>query len=80
MPRITPVHWRILECIFEKDGFVFERQQGDHCIYSKPGIDRPIVIPTYKEIDIAIIQANMRTARMNRARYFQLLKTCKKAA
>ena len=80
MPRITPVHWRILECVFKKDGFVFGRQQGDHRIYSKKGIDRPIVIPTYKEIDIAIIQSNMRTAGMDRRRYFQLFKECKKAS
>ena len=80
MPRLTPVHWKILECIFLRDGFVFERQGGDHRSYVKHGIARPIVIPTYKEIDIEIIKSNMRTARMSRRRYFELLKLCKKAS
>ena len=77
MPRLTPVHWKILECIFLKDGFVFERQAGDHRSYSKPGKGRPVIIPTYKEIDADIITGNMRTAGMSRTKYFELLKICK---
>jgi predicted RNA binding protein YcfA (HicA-like mRNA interferase family) len=78
MPRIKPVHWKVLECIFQKDGFVFERQVGDHRSYFKVGTLRSIVIPTYKEIDVDIIRGNMRTARMDRIRYFELLRVCKK--
>jgi predicted RNA binding protein YcfA (HicA-like mRNA interferase family) len=65
-----------LECIFLKDGFVFDRQEGDHKVYVKNGVLRPVIIPTYKEIDVEIIRANMRTAGMSRERYFQLLKEC----
>jgi predicted RNA binding protein YcfA (HicA-like mRNA interferase family) len=77
MPRVTAIHWKILECIFKKDGFVFERQKGDHRCYVKNGIPRPVIIPTYKEIDPKIIASNMRTANMSRDRYFELLKKCK---
>lgn len=77
MPRITPVNWKILECIFQKAGFVFDRQSGDHRIYTKPGIKRPVIIPTYKEIDTEIIKSNMRTAEISREQYFKLLKECK---
>ena len=77
MPRITPVKWKILECIFIKDGFTFERQEGDHSSYIKKGILRPVIIPAYREIDIDIIKANMCTAGMSRERYFELLKECK---
>ena len=77
MPRLTPVKWKTLECIFLKDGFVFERQEGDHRAYSKKGVLRPVVIPTYKEIDLDIIQSNMRTAGMSRERYFEILAICK---
>jgi predicted RNA binding protein YcfA (HicA-like mRNA interferase family) len=78
MSRLKPIHWKVLECIFQKDGFVFERQEGDHRSYSKVGIPRPVVIPTYKEIDLDIIKSNMRTARMDRTRYFELLRACRK--
>jgi predicted RNA binding protein YcfA (HicA-like mRNA interferase family) len=80
MPRITPVHWKILECIFQKDGFVFERQAGSHRSYARIGFYRPVVILTYKEVDVEIIQSNMRTARMSREKYFELLKLCKKTS
>ena len=77
MPRITPIRWRTLECIFIKDGFVFERQEGSHRSYSKKGVKRPIIIPTYKEVQIKEIQSNMRTASMSRDKYFAYLKECK---
>lgn len=76
MRRISPVNWKTLECVFLKDGFVFAREER-HRVYEKPGIHRPVIIPTYKEIDIKIIQSNMRTAGMSRERYFDLLKQCK---
>ncbi len=78
MPRITPVHWKVLECIFQKAGFVFERhKRGDHRIYSKNGVNRPIVIPTYNEIQLNIIKSNMRTAGMTNKEYFKFLEGCK---
>jgi predicted RNA binding protein YcfA (HicA-like mRNA interferase family) len=77
MPRITPVSWKTLECIFKKDGFGFERQTGDHRIYVKRSVPRPVVIPTYNEIDVEIIRGNMRTAGISRERFFELLKECK---
>ena len=80
MPRLTPVHWKVLECIFIKYGFTFEREKGDHRSYTKPGIRRPVVIPKYKQIDSEIIKSNMRTAGMNREEYFRLLAECNKRA
>ncbi|OGW48255.1 MAG: hypothetical protein A2Y66_02750 [Nitrospirae bacterium RBG_13_41_22] len=80
MPRLTPVHWKVLECIFKLDGFVLARQEGDHRAYEKSGCLRPIIIPTYKSIDIEIIKTNMRTAVMSREKYFQYLKVCQKSS
>lgn len=77
MPRITPVSWKTLECIFVKAGFSFSRQKGDHRCYVKDGILRPVVIPTYNKIDVEIIKSNMKTASMSRDQYFEFLKECK---
>jgi len=77
VPRITPVDWKTLECVFKKAGFVFDRGKGDHRSYVKPGCLRPVVIPKYKEIDIDIIKSNMRTAGMSRDEYFKYLAECK---
>ena len=76
-PRITPLSWKTLERIFILDGFVYKRTRGDHRLYEKPGVIRPIVIPMYDEVDDDIIHSNMRTAGMNRDRYFELLKKVK---
>ncbi len=76
MPRLTPVSWKTLVCIFEKDGFVFEREGKKHLVYSKPGVLRPVIIPKYDEVGLDIIKANMRTAGMSRDRYFELLDQC----
>ena len=77
MSRITPVHWKVLECIFKRDGFKFRGQSGSHRIYEKDGIERPLVIPTYNEVDSWIIHGLMHTAKMTRDRYFQLLRKCR---
>ena len=73
MPRITPVSWRELEKVFLAAGFKFARQEGSHRSYKKPGIQRPIVIPTYDEIPVSLIKNNLKTAGISREEYFQLL-------
>lgn len=73
MPKLTPVDWKTLVKVFEADGFKHERTQGDHMSFIKPGVLRPVVIPKYKSIGLDIIKSNMRTAGMDRKRYFQLL-------
>ena len=76
MPRLSPVHYRLLACVFEKDGFSLVREEGDHMIYTKPGILRPIVIPKYKNIPVFIIKNNLRSGGIDRDRYFELLRQC----
>lgn len=73
MARMTPVHWRTLERVFLAAGFRFVRQQGSHRSYVKPGIARPVVIPTYDEVPVSIIRNNLNTAGISRDEYFTLL-------
>lgn len=73
MPRMTPIHWRVLEQVFLAAGFRFVRQQGSHRSYVKPGIVRPIVIPTYDAIPVSIIRNNLKTAGLSRDEFFSLL-------
>jgi len=75
MPKITPVPYQALVRVFEKDGFQLQRTRGDHLVYTKPGIPRPIVIPMYDQVPVFIIRNNLRSARMSRERYFELLGT-----
>jgi predicted RNA binding protein YcfA (HicA-like mRNA interferase family) len=73
VPKITPVNWRVLEKVFLAAGFRFARQEGSHRSYTKAGVSRPIVIPTYDEIPVSIIRNNLKTAGISRDEYFRLL-------
>jgi predicted RNA binding protein YcfA (HicA-like mRNA interferase family) len=73
MAALRPVHFRKIVKVFELDGFVFNRQSGDHLVYTKPGMKRPVVIPIYPLVPVFIIKNLLRTAGMSRERYFELL-------
>jgi len=77
MPKIVPIPASRLRKIFEKDGFKCVRTEGDHYVFTKQGVIRPIVIPNWPAVPVFIIRNNIRTAGINRERYFQLLKEIK---
>ena len=73
MPKISPIPAGRLRKVFEKAGFKCTRIEGDHFVYTKPGVARPVVIPDWKEVPVFIIKNNMRTAGITREEYFSLL-------
>ena len=73
MPKIVPIPASRLRKIFEKAGFKCVRIEGDHYVYKKQGIMRPVVIPDWPEVPVFIIKNNIRTAGISRELYFQLL-------
>jgi len=73
VPRLSPLPWRALEKVFLAAGFVFARQEGSHRSYVKPGITRPVVIPTYSEVPVSIIRTNLKTAGISREEFLALL-------
>jgi len=73
MPKITSISYKKLCRVFELAGFKFVRQKGDHLIYAKDDIKRPIVIPMYQELPVFVIRNNLKTAKISREEYFKLL-------
>lgn len=73
MPRITPLPYQRLCRVFELAGFRLVREEGDHRVYTKSGVSRPIVIPRYRAVPVFIILNNLRTAGISREQYFSLL-------
>jgi len=73
MPKFAPVHWKGLEAAFIAAGFKFVRQEGSHRSYFKPGVARPLVIPTYREVPLFVIRSNLKTAGLSRDQYLALL-------
>ena len=52
---------------------VFVRQEGSHRIYTKAGLNRPIIVPAYRELPVFIIKNNLRTLRINHRQYLDIL-------
>jgi predicted RNA binding protein YcfA (HicA-like mRNA interferase family) len=73
MPRIVPIHYRRLVRVLQLEGFVLSRERGDHMVFTKPGVDRPAVVPRYDPLPVFIIKNILRTARISRERYLELL-------
>lgn len=73
MPKIVPQHFSKLIKIFEQEGWKYLGIAGDHIQLRKAEFPRRLVIPKKKEVPVFIILNNLRTARISRERYFELL-------
>jgi predicted RNA binding protein YcfA (HicA-like mRNA interferase family) len=73
MSRVTPIHYRKIVRVLEHEGFVLARERGDHMVFTKLGVARPIVVPRYDPLPVFIIKNVLRTAGISRERYFELL-------
>lgn len=76
MSRIIPIKYELLVRIFLQEGFIYQRTRGDHLVYSKISIPRPLIIPMYSAIPVFIIKNLLRTAGISRDKYFELLNKC----
>lgn len=73
MPRITSIHWKEFEKFLFHVGCVFVREKGDHRIYHKPGIRRPVVIPRDTQLPPFIVLNNLRVLGVSRDEYLDIL-------
>lgn len=73
MPRLIPVSYKKLIKVFEYLGFYCDRQEGDHLIYVKKSIKRPVVIPMYSEVPVFIIKNNLKSSGISREEYLRIL-------
>jgi predicted RNA binding protein YcfA (HicA-like mRNA interferase family) len=73
MSQLTPVHWKKFEKFVLYVGCHFERQKGDHRIYWRSGLKRPVVFPADKEVPVFIIRNNLRTLGINVKEYLEIM-------
>ena len=74
-PRITPISWKRFDRFLLNIGCKLVRQEGDHRIYTKSGLSRPIVIPMEKDLPVFIIKNNLDILGISREEYLKLLAT-----
>ena len=73
MPRVTPISRKKYERFLKYIGCILKRQKGDHLIYVRSGLKRPIVFPYDKEIPVFIQRNNLRTLGLSIDEYLKIL-------
>lgn len=74
MTRIQSIHWKEFEKFLFKIGCVFKREKGDHRIYWKNGMKRPIVIPRDTSLPAFIVSNNLKSLGISREEYLKIIK------
>jgi len=69
--RIIPVSWKVFEKFLFSQGCEFKRQKGDHLVYTKSGLLRPVIVPKVNPVPIFIIKNNLRTLGVSREVYLE---------
>lgn len=73
MPRLTPIKRKKFEKFLEYIGCYLERQKGDHLIYTRSGLKRPVVITSDSEVPLFVIRNNLRTLKISPNEYLEML-------
>ena len=76
MPRLTPLSWEKIVCVFEQLGYRMAGQKGSHIKLEKPGVARPLIVPRYSEVGLDITTTLIRTAGITREAFLSLLENC----
>ena len=70
---MTPVKRKKFETFLLMIGCSLKRIKGDHFIYTRPGLKRPVVITQDADVPVFIIRNNLRTIGMSVEEYLSIL-------
>ena len=73
MPRLRPIHHKQFQKFLKYIGCTYSRQKGDHVVYTRSDLKRPIVFPAVGSIPVFIILNNLRILGMNRDDYLDMI-------
>ena len=74
MTHLIPISWRKFEKFLLFVGCHFEKEKGDHRIYWREGLKRPVVIPRERELPVFVIRNNLRILGIASDEYLEILK------
>ncbi|MFH0792140.1 MAG: type II toxin-antitoxin system HicA family toxin [bacterium] len=69
-----PISWRKFEKFLLFIGCRLEREKGDHRIYWREGLKRPVIIPRDSELPIFVIRNNLRVLSISPEEYLEILR------
>ena len=73
MAKLAPIHWRRFEKFLLYAGCTFSREKGDHRIYVRDGMIRPVVVPRDTQLPVFIIRNNLRVLGVSVEEYLKIL-------
>jgi len=73
MPKITPISWKKFDKFLLYIGCKLEREKGDHRIYWRNDLKRPVVIPRDNQLPIFIVRNNLRILNISPEEYARIL-------
>ena len=75
MPRIQSIHWKDFEKFLFNMGCEFKREKGDHRVYWRKSLKRPIIIPRDTSLPVFIILNNLKVLGISREKYLKTLES-----
>ncbi len=74
MAELRPIKRRKFEIFLRLVGCTLKRTKGDHLIYCRPGLKRPVIITADSEVPVFIIRSNLKTLGISIVEYLSALK------
>jgi len=70
---LRPLHYKKFEQFLIHIGCHLVRQEGDHRVWDRADLLRPVIVRTKKDLPIFEIKSNLRTLRISTQEYLNLL-------
>ncbi len=75
MPALRPIHYKKFEQFLLKVGCRLVRTEGDHRVWDRGDLLRPVIVRSKKALPIFEIKSNLRTLRISTQEYLNMLET-----
>jgi predicted RNA binding protein YcfA (HicA-like mRNA interferase family) len=73
MPGIANISWKEFEKFLKFIGCTFVREKGDHRVWKRDGLKRPIIIPRDMSIPPFIVRNNLRLLGISVKEYLEIM-------
>ncbi len=71
---MKPISWKEFDKFLLYVDCIYDRQKGDHRIYWRSDLKRPIVLPMYKNLPKFVIKNNIRLLGLSTKEYLEILR------
>ena len=73
MSHLRPIHYRKFEKFLLKIGCHLVREEGDHRMWDRGDLIRPVVVRAKKDLPVFEIKSNLRTLRISTSEYLEII-------